>query len=417
MTDKITEAVAAEMWRDTEARILSGDPEPVEPFDLPRLSGQPAFPEPGIYFGMSEDDYHAVPAGSTSGLKRMGVSSMNFWADSWLNQDREEEDEKQHFSLGKAIHCLVLEGPEAYAERFAADLDKADYVDEIGKSLLLETTHQIKARIVDFGSKPTTKGYDDATRPARKEDWIAQLLDLEPDALIWEQMLARHRAENEGAQFITAKTDRRVRIAAKMILAHPEIGKAMDGGYGEVSIFWHCKATGLPMKARFDKLKMRLIADIKSFANQGGKPIDRAITTAIASYRYNMQHVIYLEAAEAAKAMIRERGAACITVTPFCEVDEGERQVEWAKKWATQPEPAFLFVFQQTGSAPVTRGKLMPKGTLYSVTKSRVDEMKRRVIECAKAYGIDPWLDIEPVETLLDEEIPSYATDIGRLAI
>lgn len=394
---------------ETVADILGTphmDAPPAEPIRSPRHKDQPAFPAPGIYFGMSDEDYHARPASSTSGLKRMSISSMDFWASSWLNLDREDEDEKPHFNFGKAIHCFVLEGEEVYLDRYAIGLDKADFAG------VLTTTSEIKAGIVALDAKPCTKGYDDNARPAKKDDWIEQLLDLDPEALIWDKLIAEHMQEHGSKLSVTAKTDRRVRIAARMILAHPELAKALDGGHPEVSVFWYCRETGVPMKARFDKLKMRMIVDLKSFANRNGSPIDKTIERTIANYRYNLQDVIYVEAAMAARELIRERDA-------IFHLDNADQAVMdtrnlWCEQWATQTElPAFLLIFQQTGIAPVTRGVLMPRSALFSVTKSRARVLKEKWALCAETYGTDPWLDIAPVSEIDDERIPAHATELG----
>lgn len=465
---------------ETVADIL-GDTgsEPVaDPILPPRHEGQPEFPAPGIYFGMPEEVYHSIPAASNSHLKRLSVSSMDAWADSWMNLDREEPEDKPHFNFGKAIHAFVLEGEAVYVDRYAVDLEYADYADENpivhteqikaaigqftepqpvkpvagGKQALIDqlaelhrargdtsfsldgNVNDLKERIRTFLEdapiKPVLKIEEDdgeggvTVRPAVKSDWIDQLVSLSPDVKIWDRMVAQHRANHDGKLFIDALTDRRVRIAAKMILSHPQIKQAIEGGWPEVSVFWHCKKTGIPMKARFDMLKMRLIADLKSFANKVGKPIRSAINTAIASYRYNMQHVVYVEAAMAARELIRqqiENGEALDAVihnhAPYTP-GEDRKVIEWCEKWASQVEPPeFLFIFQQTGIAPVTRGRIMPRSMLYSVTRSRVEELKRFWLECAQTYGTDPWLDIAPIETTEDEEIPEYATDIGKVEL
>lgn len=389
---------------------LLGDehqPEIVLPFTPPHLPDAPPFPEPGIYFGMPETDYHAIHAASTSGLKRLSVSSMDYWADSPLNPDRETV-QKDYFDFGKAIHCLVLEGEECYANRYVIGLEKPQGV--------LETTDQIKSRIVELGAKPCTKGYDDITRSAKKDDWIEQLLDLDPEAQVWERMKATFDAEHEGAEIISHKIDRRVKIAAKMILAQADIAENFRDGHPEVSVFWHCPATGCPMKARFDYLTLSRIVDLKSFANRGGMPIDRAIERTIASMRYNVQQVIYVEAAEAAKALIRSaglHGSVCASEDACADADH-EARVAWCERFAQQPEPEFMFVFQQSGLAPVTRGKIMPRESMgvFGVTQRRLEELKRRWIANCEVYGTEPWLDIQPVSTIDDEDIPLWATEI-----
>lgn len=373
----------------------------VEPVLPPILPGQATFPTPGLYFDMPEEDYHAIHAASTSGLKRLSVSSMDYWANSLLyvaDEDEEVEREKRHLIVGKAYHARILEGREAYEAAFAVDLREKDYEG------LLKTTEQIKYAIAQLGSKPCAKGYDDISRAAKKEDWVAQLLDLDPNALVWDAMVSAHRAKHEGKTFISASLDRRVQIAAAMIESHPELGRIFTGGYAEVSAFWFCPETGAPMKARFDYLKMALIVDLKSFGNNAGMPINRAIEKTIANYRYNLQHVIYEEAAQAVKALIRQDGHAIFGA------DDAQRA--WALTWAQRSDaPRFMFVFQQTGTAPVTRGRIMPTEVVYSVTQRAAETLKLRWVSCAQTYGTDPWLDIEPIDTIEDEAIPLWATE------
>jgi len=437
----------------------------------PRLEGQPEFPKPGIYFGMDEEEYHAVPACSTSGLKKLSVSNMDYWATSHLNPDKPDV-QRDYFDYGKAIHAFVLEGEGAYIDRFAVELDEADYegqgvitsTDEIkaaigcftetvpvrpasgGKQPLIDqlselaarherpvdlegTVAELKERIKEYEEeqpvRPSSRVEDETPegetfmRTANKADWIKQLLELKPEAMVWDKMTADHRAKHEGKTFITAQQDRRIRISVKMITAHEEISKAFTGGYAEVSIFWYCRKTGAPIKARMDYLKMRTIVDLKSFGNNAGMPIDRAIERTIANYRYNLQHVIYVEAAMEAKRMIREameKGEHLCSVINIPDQRAPENYIaiySWCAKWAAQKEePGFIFVFQQSGIAPVTRGKIMPTNTVYSVTSRRAEELKRKWVECAQEYATLPWLDIQPIDTIDDEAIPLHSTEL-----
>lgn len=405
---------------------ILGDAPPEAPakaarFTAPRLEGTPPFPEPGIYFGMPEEEYHAIHAASTSGLKRLSVSSMDYWADSVLNPDRnldengEAKVEKEHFNFGKAIHCLVLEGEDCYSNRYVVGLDKREFPDR------LETIDEVKAAIVNAGEKPVSRvpvGGEGPTRAAKKEDWIDQLLALDPDAEIWERIVSDFREKHEGAMFISANIDRRVRIAAKMILGHRGIAALLEGGYPEVSVFWYCRETGCPMKARFDKLTLDLVADLKSFSNRNAKPINRAIETTIANFRYNVQVSIYLEAAEEAKQMIRELDGRPIEDVVHYQGDPvfWPRAAEWCEVWAKRPAARFLFIFQQTGLAPVTRGRFMPDGPLIDLTRRLVAELKRKFVACCEVYGADPWVDFEEVDEIDEDRIPMWASEIGETA-
>lgn len=377
---------------------LLGDspPPPVQRVEPPRLEGAPAMPEPGLYFGMPSETYHAIHALSTSGIKHLSVSSMDYWAHSPLNPDRNSE-RKDYFDFGNAIHTLVLEGEDVYRDRYVIGLSKGDFPD------LLETTEQIKEAIVQAGAKPITK--TDEGRSAKKDDWCAQLLDLDPAAQIWERIKAAFEAEHEGAEIISHDIDRRVRIATRMIEAHPEISLAVKGGYPEVSAFWYCPTTGCPMKARFDYLKPGLVVDLKSISGKSNEPVDQQITKAIANFRYMIQHAVYVEAAMQAAQLIRSTEGACIY--------GGEEERAWASSWARglTEEPAFLFIFQKSGIAPVTRGKVMPRETYYSVAQRRVEDLKRRWIANCEVYGADLWLDLRPIEHLDDSDFPLWVVD------
>lgn len=422
------------------------------------------FPAPGIYFGMPEEDYHRINACSTSELKRMGVSSTEAWAYSRRNPDY-EDNSTRYLDHGKAVHCLVLEGREEYERRYAVELDASDFegvlisTDEIKAAIsrftkrgpvapagttkqelldqLVElgakhgrevnregTVPDLKTRIREFEEEqpvtPVTRIAVEedgvvSTRPATKADQIEQLLALDPAARVWDRIMSEHLTQHEGKVMISAKDDRRVQVAAAMIERHPDAGALLKGGYAEVSLFWYCSRTGAPMKARADYLKLSAILDLKTFSNKTGKPIDRAIEHTIASYRYNLQHCIYDEGVREVRKLVREKGVLAVHSRDDSDVDEHMARVEWAEKWCGQDDPpAFIFIFQQSGMAPVTRVKVMPRQMVFSVTNAQAEKLKRAWIECVQTYGNDFWLDLEPMSEIEDEAIPGWATELGK---
>lgn len=433
---------------------------PAEPVLPPRHEDQPEFPEPGIYFDMPEEDYHAIHAVSASGLKRFSASSMDYWANSVLNLDYEER-QRDWLDFGKATHALVLEGEKAYRERYVLELDQSDFdrlisgdaevrkaisaftemkpvrpsgtrkqelIDQLaalgkehGREVDLDAgVPDLRKQIATFEEEQPVSPVSRVTeevdgeqveRTANMQDRIDQLLALDPEVLVWERLMAEFMDRNEGRTIISAKQDRRVRVAAHMIAAHDEIGPLFSKGWPEVSIFWFCSKTGAPMKARLDWWRLNAIVDLKTFSNQQGMPVNKAITRAIANYRYNIQHVVYDEAVEAAKAMVREHGASCIVAST-------EEQREFALRVAKEAEPpAFIFIFQQSGIAPVTRGVRMPRTAslgVFSVTRSQITELKREWIAKAEQFGVDPWIDHTPITEIDEESIPMWATEIGK---
>jgi len=398
--------------------------EKIENVQPPRHDGQPYFPQPGIYFGMPEAEYHSIHACSASGLTHLSVSSMDYWAMSTLNQEREDEAEKADGKLtprqlGQAYHAFIVEGAAAFEKRFvlALDKDEARFAAKAKDRPLCVTIADIRSAIEALDVKP--KG-------TSKDALIEQLLELDPGAFIWDRMLSQYGRDHAGKTFISHKLFRRISIAKLMIEGDPQLKDAFHGGHAEVSIFWFCPTTGAPMKARLDYIKMNALVDLKSFSNMMGKPVQRAIDMAISNRKYFVPVVVYPEAIAAAKAMIvASEGKGCVwQYKPF---DKGDgfivwepapatgATLEWAWSWAHQPEPQVLFIFQQTGIAPVTRGRIMPTATTYMVNNSAIQFLKRKWVRCAKAYGTDPWLDFEPVVTTEDESLTWAATDFGEI--
>lgn len=397
--------------------------EKVEMIDPPHHPHQAPFPAEGIYFNMPEEVYHSIHACSSSGLKKLSVSSMDYWATSLLNLEREDEPEKDSGKLtpkqlGHAYHSYIVEGPEVFHERFVVALEKDDVAAEAAKTgrKLCVTVADIREAIDTLGVKP--KG-------TAKDALIEQLYENDAHAYVWDRIVSDFGRRNKGKVFISQKLFRRIAIAHAMIVSDPQLKDAFAGGHAEVSIFWRCPTTGCPMKARLDYVKMMALIDLKSFTNMQGKPIQRAIDMAISNQKYFIPVVVYLEAIAAAKLLIQRDKEKCIhryqwsmfEGSPIYSVHPATKdQVEWCWKWAHQPEPQVLFIFQQTGIAPVTRGRIMPHGTSFMVTDHAIQFLKRKWVKCAKAYGVDPWVDFEPVVATEDESLTWAATDFGDVA-
>jgi hypothetical protein len=437
----------------------SPDIAPAPRIEAPICGDMLPMPEPGIYFGMDEATYHRIGACSTSELKRMRVSSMEVWAYSRRNPDYEEREAK-HLDYGKAVHCLVLEGEQAFADRYVPELQLADFegalvsTAEIKDAISRFTVHapvapkgttkqelidqladlrdrhgvyvdldgtvpQLRERIREFIEDQPVAPIsrvdlpDGGYRPATKEDWIDQLLKLDPSARVWNRIIDDHINLHAGKTMISAKDERRIRVAALMIAKHPDAGALLSGGYSEVSIFWHCRKTGVPMKARLDWLKLNAVVDLKTFSNASGMPVNKAIIRAIANYNYNLQQVIYEEAVMEARAMLRDC-TGHVTVMGGYGHAEAEEIADWCHRWSQiTAAPRFIFIFQQSGIAPVTRVFQMPQGEIWKASHRMGEELKRLWAECATTYGCDPWIDNQPMTEIEDEMIPLWATEMG----
>ena len=382
---------------------------------MPVLEATPACPPPGIHFGIPEEDYHAIPAYGKSHMVNFECSPTQFWAESWLNSDRKERD-AEHYRVGKAYHAMILEGHEAYTSRFYPLPDPKDYpkalrsVDEIKQELLRQ--HQTPVAKVDVPEKPGT------TRAAKKEDWVAQLMAYDRSALVWDDIVAKAEKIAAGRIMLSADDDRRIRIAAKLIAMDAQLAKAFTGGYPEVTLIWDDPRTGVRCKCRVDYLKIKAVVDLKSFANSRDRSVRNAILYAIASNHYALQPAVYLEGVDEVRKLVRYHGADAVHHHGFdpdkdltAEQQEANYQaLQFALKWASNTTPdRWLWVFQQKGDAPVTRGFWHPLGgTTHSVAQSVWRDSLRKFRVHAEVYGNGVWLDLAEIDDISDEEIPAW---------
>ncbi len=470
----VTSAVTAGEILEGNGPISSAS---VELFDPARLGEpSPPLPKPGIYFGMPDDEYHALPALSNGGIKYLAASPMLFWARTpWLNPkkaqqvaERAEEGEKEHHVFGKAYHCRLMEGASVFATRYVIGLNPADYpdclvhTDEIKAAIRKFTCEQpvkpcsarkddlkaqlerlreanpqgivaglaldldalkvedLKSRIREYKEtvpvKPVAKVFDadlDDMRAAVKADWIDQLLELDPNAQIFDRLQAAHVAAHEGKTFLTSDQFAELEVAAMMVERDPEVQHAFKGGYAEVVLIWVCPETGVLMKARVDYLKIKAMVDLKTVGNQRERSIENAIRWDIATFKYNIQPGVYTEGAHEVRKIVREQGKEAINVAEGFP-HPADEVVTWALKWASHlGADDWFWVFQQKGDAPITRGvKYRLGGVVSMVTNDIIRDQKRKFITFSKTFGTDPWLDVKPIYDLDDEDIPQSATEI-----
>lgn len=202
---------------------------------------------PGIYFGMSDTDYHADSALGSTGLKRLLQSAPDFWWQSSMNPAREPEKETPAKVFGRAVHKCVLEGRAA----FEAAYSPTDFPGNV---------------------------------KAGKEE----------------------RAIIEQAGMIPLKRDdyERILAASAFICANQNLANAFVGGAPEVSVFW--ERDGLMLKARFDYLKLNAITDLKSIRNKTGKEFAKACRDAVANYEYALSADHYMEGRRQMARLISE---------------------------------------------------------------------------------------------------------------
>lgn len=361
----------------------------------------------GIYFGMPEKLYHALPALSNSGFKNLLTSPPDFYFNSHLNpnrdEDAEDEDSREWQKFGRAAHSRILEGKKTFDELYCIEF--------LAPEGCLDTVADFKRYCLENGID--TKGSSKWNKP----DWIGHVQFHNANALIYEVEEQKYFRETGGKIQLTAKDMRRIAIAAAMIENHQEIRHCFTGGYPEVTVLWF--EGGLWFKARFDYLKPRAIVDLKTFTNKRNKPIDMALYETMAALKYHIQACHYTKAGMKAIEFAQKK---LVNVT---SPHRHQPAPEFIESLAKSKGHEFYFVFTKKGGAPVARCKKFGAGMRFNDDGSVTADLA--MIQCGQAsieqairnykayfalYGTDIWVDATPITAFEDSLFPVWATEI-----
>jgi hypothetical protein len=134
--------------------------------------------EPGVNFGLSMADYRADPSLGSTDLKRLLQAPAVYWWHSWMNPDRPPSPDSPARQKGRALHKLVLEGPEAFEAAFVTEPRPEAHPGA------LVTLDDLKARGRDLG-EPVS---------GTKADLAKRIKAKDAGAIIFDDILALFRA-------------------------------------------------------------------------------------------------------------------------------------------------------------------------------------------------------------------------------
>ena len=358
--------------------------------------------DPGLYFAMAEDEYHADPALSGSGVVDLLVSPLTFWIKSPFNPDYEDNPTNAQ-ERGNAFHDRILEGRGRFEELYAVRPEIDDYPEAIAGA------EALRIKCADLELK----------KSGSIADLCARIAEADSEAQLWPLIMAEFEGEHAGKTIIKAELDHDIERQARIVEMHESARKAFKGGWPEVSAFW-IDETGVPMKARFDYLKARAVVDLKTFTNSLGQPIDAAIARAVATYRYHVKAALYMDAVEAAKALIRDQGPDVVHGT---ENGTGRPSVDWLEAFLDPMHHAFVFVFLEAGAVPNVRVREFRRCVISAKSGATANlywqsghAAYRQGVElyrdCLAHYGPDlPWVAPEPMRPFVDEEFPIWMSE------
>jgi hypothetical protein len=321
--------------------------------------------EDGVYVNLSAERYFAADRLGSTDLVTLHRRPADWYYKSRHNPFYERETSAE-MEFGSALHLLLLEGEEAYAKHCV--IQPSEYPD--AKTGELKPWH---------GGATYCKQWKEA---------------------------------REGPNFhiITEDADRRVRHMAALIQNHPELGEPMQKGLSEVSVLWTHEASGLRMRARFDKLLPRFVVDLKSYGADAARGLDLTQEClSLVKYRHmDVQRFHYFLGRQAMASLI-ERGKV---------FGASHAQVEWLRKVAAVENWRWAWIFYRRrddakGHAPIVKPIYRSHfDATFESGRQKVDVALKNYRTFVDRFGFDvPWAVVEPGEEPADHQMPIGLND------
>ncbi len=319
--------------------------------------------EPGIYYFMTNEDYHADPALGSTDIRAFMKGPARYWRTSWMNPNADlyRRPETESTIVGTGIHSYLLDGASKFTDLYMRRPDDAP------------------------GASPSDKS---AVTKAAKKNLLSYQTLLHGDD--W----------------------RIIMDAGKTITEHPDLKDVFDGGDHEVSVFW-INDLGIRCKCRFDILKPAGIGDLKSIANQHRDRLDIAAKWAIKRYRYDIQAAHYMEGRrqmpklfKAGKAFVcTGDGGAAIT-----ELSEARGSMalilDRLQEVVACRQFAFQFIFISKESPEAWGCTLSPRNPIISHAQDQLQNTFQEFCNALELYGTKPWPETWRLSELAMEEMP-----------
>ena len=273
------------------------------------MADQTEILEDGIYFELDEKIYHAQERLSASGICKMLISPPTFWAQSWLNPDRDEVDwDTQARILGRAYHTARFE-PEQLHQRFVAMIDPDDYPGVLTNATMIENA------LEHLGQPKTQKG-------EKVLDKAYRLLGAGYSGKVLHVLQEMWEGELNGRTPIKSEYFRQLQRDIALLQKVPDVAKHLTGGFAEVSVLWTDERTGIKMKCRFDYLKVKSFTDFKTYDNSMGKDMEQCIIDQFRFNRYYIQAKLYHEVTELIRKGKIERVQGVASKAQIALIDE-----------------------------------------------------------------------------------------------
>jgi hypothetical protein len=199
----------------------------------------------GIYMGIPNELYHALPALSSSMLKTFATSPAHYNRNYISNISRKRSDALQRtLDTGTLSHELVLE-PHDFYDKYCCAIDPLDHKDA------LKTIDSLSKKCAELSLKKTGK----------KEELISRLIEHDPKLkrIIWDCIVNEHETINAEKIVVDHIVWADAIRSGNTTLAHPMARQLFSKGLPELTIISYCPIHCMWLKCRPDWLRYDLI--------------------------------------------------------------------------------------------------------------------------------------------------------------
>jgi hypothetical protein len=311
---------------------------------------------------MTEQEYHAAPGLSNSGMRDLAISPLRYWH-RWINPNRQPVEPSAEMQFGSALHCLVLE-PGEFESRYCCQLCPNDIEG------CLTTMDDLRRWLRDKGQTPKGK---------LKAELTVQVLQYDPSAPVLDVLEDLHASEHRGKVMFSKEDWTRLYGAKDSLMSEPRMKRILgDEGRAEYPIFTVDRESGVALKGKLDWLSPTLTLDVKTFSQKRGRSIDRSVADAILYESYYRQAYFY--------GLLRG----------------------WPQSFSGE----FVMAFVESAEPfevrlKVLRPKFGLEPNLYWI-KAQLEcrNLIRTFAECTQHFGEKPWRYAREIEPLVDQDMP-----------
>lgn len=382
----------------------------------------PKVHDDGVYINLPMADYVNDPAIGGHGALTLAASPCDFrWdrPDNALSKASRERETSEPRRLGELVHCATLEGLDTFERRYCCPPPKESHPEA------LDTVDDLKkfirdARAAEEMRRGAKLGKDEAKAYAlsgKREDFIDRVLTLEPKARIWDAIVEAHIGDREA---ISEDHDAYVRLVAQFArqaygdllrFADPSQARPEDEGLSEVSVFWRDFDEGPRFKARFDRITMARIIDVKKVgpAPKLQHSFRQHCVNEAAKFGYPVQAVMHSRAATVLPELVLQGRGEVVASGPNASAHI-ERLQEIAAHWWNKAGPLYTWLFLRCPGPPVGKPiPFRPSDAMWSRAEETIADAVANWERFHGTLGDALWMDAQAEEEIDLADWPNWS--------